>query len=208
MEELAVVRHIDEDHPDIIRWVNEQAGEGDAVSRLLRLYVKVRDHIRYDPYTLVMDPQQIKASLTLQRGKGYCIEKSLLLAACGRVLGIPSRLGFSIVRNHISTEKFRQQLRSDLFVFHGYNLFFLHNRWVKCTPAFDAALCDRFGVAPLPFNGKEDSVFQEFEGGKQYMEYIHEYGEFDDLPYALFEQELRHYYPHLFAESMGTILIR
>jgi hypothetical protein len=30
------------------------------------------------------------------------------------------------------------------------------------------------------------------------MEYLHEYGQFDDLPYNLFVQELQAHYPHLF----------
>jgi len=130
------------------------------------------------------------------------VEKSLLLAAVGRVHGIPSRLGFSIVKNHISTEKFTERLKSDKFVFHGYNEFWVDGKWVKCTPAFNAALCEKFGVKPLDFDGENDSIFQQFTNdGAKYMEYLHEYGQFADFPYELFVSELKLHYPHLFEKK-------
>ena len=48
----------------------------------------------------------------------------------------------------------------DVFYCHGYAEFFLRNRWVKATPAFDRALCERFGVHALEFDGVTDSLFQ------------------------------------------------
>ena len=99
-------------------------------------------------------------------------------------------------------------LRSDKFVFHGYNEFWLDNKWVKCTPAFNKTLCEKFGTAPLDFDGIHDSIFQEFSpDGKHYMQYIHEYGQFNDLPYELFVSELQKYYPHLFDEK-GVMLAK
>lgn len=174
--------------------------------KAVALYYAVRDDIQYSPWGLVMNPDEISASLTLKRAVGYCIEKSLLLAACARFVGIPSRLGFSIVRNHISSDKFVAILRTDKFVFHGYNEFWLDNHWVKCTPAFNKSLCEKFKTQPLEFNGDSDSIFQQFSAeGRQYMEYLHEYGTFADFPYSLFEEELRRHYPHLFTGN-GKII--
>jgi transglutaminase-like putative cysteine protease len=170
--------------------------------KVIALYKAVRDDVFYNPYNLILDPHKISASLTLDRKSGYCVEKSLLLAAVGRVHGIPSRLGFSIVKNHISTDKFVERLKSDKFVFHGYNEFWVDGKWVKCTPAFNAALCEKFGVKPLNFDGEHDSIFQEFTtGGQKYMEYLHEYGQFADFPYDLFVSELKMHYPHLFEKK-------
>ena len=123
-------------------------------------------------------------------------------------LGIPSRLGFSIVQNHLSTEKFVKMLRSNKFVFHGYNEFLLDGNWIKCTPAFNKLLCEKFGTVPLEFDGVHDSIFQEFSpDGQRYMKYLHEYGQFDDLPYDLFVSELKVHYPHLF-DSDGNMITR
>jgi transglutaminase-like putative cysteine protease len=202
-EYLTPTAFIDCDNPDVIAYANRiTSSEKSDKLKAIDLYNAVRDDILYYPYEIVLQPEVISASLTLKRGKGYCIEKSLLLAAVGRAWGIPSRLGFSIVKNHLSTDKFLQMLRSDKFVFHGYNEFWLDNKWVKCTPAFNKSLCDKFGVAPLEFDGEHDSVFHEFNGsGDKYMEYLHEYGQFADLPYDLYVSELKLHYPHLFEEG-------
>lgn len=199
---LSPTKFIDSDHPRVIEYARAKTGNCKTdKEKTIALYYAVRDDILYDPYNLVLLPEVIKASLTLERGRGYCIEKSLLLAACGRALGIPVRLGFSIVQNHLSTKKFVEMLRTDKFVFHGYNEFWLNEKWVKCTPAFNKSLCEKFGVHPLEFDGEHDSIFHEFEGGKQYMTYLHEYGQFDDFPFDLFVQELKIHYPHLFEEG-------
>ena len=208
MEEyLHPTKFIDSDTPEVIEYAHHHANASMTDSeKAVSLYLAVRDGIMYDPYHIILDPSAISASLTLKRKHGYCVEKSLLLAACGRVWGIPSRLGFSIVQNHLSSEKFVRMLRSDKFVFHGYNEFWLDNKWVKCTPAFNKTLCEKFGTAPLDFDGVHDSIFQEFSpDGKKYMQYIHEYGEFDDLPYDLFVSELKKHYPHLF-DKTGVML--
>lgn len=203
-EYLAPTHFIDSNNASVIEFAQSrtQNHKSDR-EKVVDLYYAVRDEILYSPYHLVLDPKQISASLTLARKTGYCVEKSLLLAAAGRVHGIPSRLGFSIVRNHISTEKFRERLRSDKFVFHGYNEFLIEGNWVKCTPAFNKTLCEKFNVPALDFDGVNDSIFQQFTAdGKQYMEYLHEYGQFADFPYDLFVSELKIHYPHFFEKNM------
>jgi transglutaminase-like putative cysteine protease len=206
-EYLRPTQFINSDSPEVIAYAHAHANASMTDrEKVVALYYAVRDDIMYDPYHIILTPAAISASKTLDRHSGYCIEKSLLLAACGRVWGIPSRLGFSIVQNHLSSEKFVKMLRSDKFVFHGYNEFLLDGKWVKCTPAFNKALCERFGTTPLEFDGVHDSIFQEFSpDGKHYMEYLHEYGQFDDLPYDLFVSELKVHYPHLFDEK-GVML--
>lgn len=191
---------IDSDHPSVVHFAQKTTQHCQTdVEKAIALYNAVRDGIRYDPYHIDLRPDAISASLTLQRGSGYCIEKALLLAAGARALGIPNRLGFANVRNHLATEKFVQALRTDVFVFHGYVSLLLNGKWVKATPAFNKDLCERFGVAPLEFDGLHDSVFQEYDhNGNVYMEYLHYHGEFADFPFDLFVQELKIWYPHFF----------
>ena len=199
---LRPTHFIDSDNASVIEYARAKtSADKSDKQKAIDLYLAVRDEILYNPYNLILDPNEISASLTLKRGSGYCIEKSLLLCALGRVHNIPSRLGFSIVQNHLSTRKFVEMLRTDKFVFHGYNEFWLEDKWVKCTPAFNKSLCEKFGTNALDFDGEHDSIFQEFDHGKKYMNYLHEYGQFDDFPYELFVQELRIHYPHLFDEA-------
>jgi len=64
--------------------------------------------------------------------------------------GIPARLGFCDVKNHLTSEKLLRVLKGvDLFVWHGYVELHIDGRAIKVTPAFNAALCARFGVPPL-----------------------------------------------------------
>lgn len=204
---LRPTRFIDFDHEIVKQFaLANSPPEASQKQNTVSLYYAVRDKIDYSPWHLTMNPETISASQTIERGIGYCIEKSLILAACARFIGIPSRLGFSIVRNHISTKKFVEMLRTDKFVFHGYNEFFLDGKWVKCTPAFNKSLCEKFNTHPLEFDGEHDSIFQEFApDGKKYMEYLHEYGTFDDLPYDLFYSELKKHYPHLFEHKGDNV---
>lgn len=166
--------------------------------KAVALYYAVRDGFRYDPYNLDMSEQGLKASNLTQRDYGYCIEKASLLAAAARVCQIPARLGFANVRNHIGVDRYTEVLKTDVLVFHGYTELWLDNQWVKATPAFNKELCDKFEVAPLDWDGSTDSMFQEFnDSGDQYMEYLHWYGTFADIPRDLLLQELRRHYPHL-----------
>jgi hypothetical protein len=74
---------------------------------------------------------------------------------------------------------------TDIFVFHAFVEFFLKGKWVKATPAFNKELCTKHGVAPLEFNGLEDSIFQPYNSQNQkFMEYIEFHGSFADIPVA------------------------
>ena len=62
---------------------------------------------------------------------------------------------------------------TDLFVYHGYTDLCLDGKWVKATPAFNLALCTRFRVKPLEFDGRDDSIFHPFdEDDRRHMEYL------------------------------------
>ena len=155
------------------------------IENALTLYYWVRDAIRYNPYGLDLDPTKLCASHTLKTREGWCVSKSVLLAALCRCAGIPARLGFADVQNHLSTERLRTLVGTDIFYFHGYTSLFLEGRWVKATPAFNVELCEKFGLKPLEFDGCEDSLYHEFDkAGNRHMQYLHERGEFLDVPFV------------------------
>lgn len=169
------------------------------IEKAVKLYYAVRDGFNYNPYNIDLTIDAMKASALLTRDNGYCVEKACLLAATARVVGIPSRLGFAKVRNHIATEKLEERLKTNVLVFHGYTELFLGGKWVKATPAFNKSLCEKLNVDSLEFNGLEDSVFQSYnQQGGEFMEYLHDYGTFHDIPRDLFISELKIHYPHIF----------
>lgn len=173
--------------------------------KAVKLYYAVRDGFQYNPNILDLRREGLKASDLLKRNHGYCVEKAVLLAASARAVGVPSRLSFYIVRNHIATDKLEKVLKKNYLVFHGAAELFLDNKWVKTTPAFNKRLCDFLKVDPLEFDGENDSIFQEYDKlGNVFMKYLHEYGAFSDLPYDLYLSELKKHYPHIFENEKYT----
>ena len=73
--------------------------------RAVALYYAVRDGLRYDPYRIDLSVHGMKASTALAKGYGWCVPKAALLAAVCRAAGIPARVGYADVRNHLSTER-------------------------------------------------------------------------------------------------------
>ena len=197
--ELAATSTIESTHSSVVNFTRVHSGDvaGD-VDKTVRLFYAVRDGFRYDPYQIDLTIPGMKASTTLAIERGWCVSKAILLAACCRSLGIPARLGFADVRNHLSTERMRRRMRTDIFYWHGYTEIRLEGKWVKATPAFNKRLCEFLGVEPIEFDGKGDAIFQEYDrAGNVFMEYLHDYGAFDDVPYELFLDELDKHYPHL-----------
>jgi transglutaminase-like putative cysteine protease len=175
---------IDSNHEAVIAYAKKTIGSGkDLLKNAVSLYYAVRDGIWYDPYYPFYLLEHYRASNILKSGRGYCVSKASLLCALGRACGIPSRIGFADVRNHLSTKELFKSMGSDLFVYHGFVEFFLEGKWVKATPAFNKELCARHKVAPLEFNGRDDSLFQPYNlEKKQFMEYVDQHGTYSDIP--------------------------
>jgi transglutaminase-like putative cysteine protease len=204
---LVPTAFLDADHPAVVAFAAGAAsGAADPIERATALYHAVRDRIRYDAHDIDLRPQAMRASSVLARGAGFCVAKAVVLAAAARALEIPSRLGFADVRNHLATESMRRAMGTDLFVFHGYTELWLEGRWVKVTPAFNSALCERFGVAPLAFDGRHDSLFQQADReGKRYMEYVRDRGQFADLPLDQLRAAFEDHYPALVSGGVYAV---
>jgi len=205
---VAPTRIVDSDHPDVIAFANERTQECTTdTARSVALYYAVRDEIRYDPYGAAIEPETLCASATLERGRGWCVSKAVLLAAACRALAIPARLGFADVVNHLSTERMRENMQTDVFYWHGYtSIHLLDERgWVKAMPAYNIELCDKFGLLPLEFDGRQDSLYHAFDReGQRHMEYVNERGEFDDVPLDAILETFREHYPDSVMDSSGA----
>jgi transglutaminase-like putative cysteine protease len=199
---LAPTQIMDFQSSDVQEFIEQSISSSDTLEeKVIKLYYAVRDKIFYNPYAFSFDPAIFKASTTVTNGKAFCVPKAILYCAVARAIGVPSRLGFADVRNHLSTQKLRELLKSDIYRMHGYTSLYLNERWVKATPVFNIELCDRFGVKPLEFNGKEDSLLHDYnKAGDRHMEYLKDYGTFDDMPVALLFEVYQTYYPHLFTQ--------
>jgi transglutaminase-like putative cysteine protease len=197
-QHLASTPWIESDHPAVQAFAREHVQGDTPREQAVALYRAVRDRMRYDPYRIDLSDAGMSASTVLQQGYGWCVPKAVLLAAVCRAQGIPARLGFADVRNHLSTERLRNTMKTDVFAWHGYTSLWIDGAWRKATPAFNIELCDKFGLLPLEFDGESDSLYHPFDReGRQHMEYVHERGAFDDLPLAQMRAAFREIYPDM-----------
>lgn len=205
-EYLQPTEFLDYDSVEVQKFIIENVDKTLSLPQQFgQLYLAVRDKIKYNPYVADLSPNALKASYVVAQGEGFCVNKAVLLSAGARSLGIPARLGFADVQNHLSTDRILKLLQTDVFAFHGFSDIYLNNKWVKATPAFSKVICRAFGVKPLEFDGENDSVFQEYTGkGSRFMQYLHYYGVFADMPYEQMKEVYRKYYPHLSAQNNFT----
>ncbi len=184
LDYLAPTAMIDSDHRSIRDYSSRSIGASkEPIEIAVKLYLAVRDKILYDPYSPFYLPEHYRASYVLQRGKSFCVPKASLLCALARACGIPARVGFADVRNHLATKQLIRFMGNDLFVYHGFVELHLEGKWVKATPAFNTELCRRHHVPPLEFNGREDSLFQAYNlQNQRFMEYTNFHGLYADIP--------------------------
>lgn len=185
----------------------------DPLERAVALFHAVRDGIRYDPYVISYEREAFRASSVVGAPSNWCVPKSVLLAAAARHVGIPARLGFADVRNHLTSEKLSATMGTDLFAWHGYAELLLPDprgavgdlRWFKLSTAFNIELCDRFGVRVLEFDGTDDALMHPFDqGGNRHMEYVRQRGSFDDLPLDRIVSDFAEIYGERFGRAEAT----
>jgi len=122
-----------------------------------------------------------------------------------RAVGIPARVGFADVKNHLTTPRLRERMGSDMFIYHGFAELLLEGKWVKATPVFNRELCQRFRVKPLEFDGRSDSIFHPFdEDDRRHMEYIKFRGTFADVPAERIMRDFQEYYPSGYSQGDET----
>lgn len=205
-EALCATEFLDSDSSIVQDYTRKVVGEErDPVKQIIKLYYAVRDKIRYEIYNIDMSREGMKASSIITNGTGFCIHKSIVFAAGSRYLGVPSRLVYDDVRNHISTAVLRDLIGGDIFRYHAHAEVYLNGRWVKSTPVFNLTLCYLFRVTPLDFDGINDSKLQPFDrAGNKYIEFLHNHGTFSDFPYDQCIRSLKLHHPRLFLDGHFT----
>ena len=195
---LAPTDIVDSEHPKVVQFARQHAQGGSDRERAVALYYAVRDQVRYDPYGTPLVPEAYVASTTLLQRHGYCVNKSGLMAALARAAGIPARVGYADVRNHMTTKKLSERMGTDIFYFHGYTDLWLQDRWVKATPVFNIELTDKFRLKPLEFDGREDSIYHPIDqDGRRHMQYLAFRGVYADVPFETIKACFLANYPHM-----------
>jgi transglutaminase-like putative cysteine protease len=170
----------------------------------IALYLKIRDGWRYNPYKISLDRETYRASSIALKTEGHCIEKAILLVAGLRALEIPAKLQLAKVKNHIGVDRLIEKFGTNELSPHGMVNLFLNGKWLKVSPAFNRQLCERCKVDPIDFDGENDSVFQQYNWqGNIFMEYIEDYGSFEDVPIDFIFNNFREHYPGIYEKNEG-----
>jgi transglutaminase-like putative cysteine protease len=157
--------------------------EQTAADKAKRLFYWVRDIIKYNPLVPMEIFVDYRASKTLKRGEGFCVEKAAVLAALARAVGIPARLHLADIRNHLVSDRLREVMGTNLFSYHGYTELYISGKWVKATPAFDLKMCQANRIVPVEFDGKNDAIFHSHNlDGQLHIEYVADHGCRVDVP--------------------------
>ncbi|MBW1782527.1 MAG: transglutaminase family protein [Deltaproteobacteria bacterium] len=176
---------IDSDHENIVAMAGKLTrGCSGSVEKAVALFYFVRDAIHYNVFMISVFREDFRASKVLEWGKGYCVQKAVLLTALGRAADIPSRMAFAKITNHRVPPHIYEKLGVNTFPRHGYNQFFLDGRWVSAAATFDKSLCEKNGLTAVEFDGKNDAILPEKDlRGEPYIDYVEKFPPREDLPF-------------------------
>lgn len=157
--------------------------EGDR-ERAEALFRWVRDAIAYDFTPDLRSRADWAASGTLSRGRGFCQQKAMLLAALARAAGIPSALGFQRIVDHkLKDTRFEALLPGGVITFHGFNFLWVEGAWCAADATLDAGLCGRRGYALTElWPGDRARLPLRDLAGAPHFDIVREMGPFADMP--------------------------
>ncbi len=181
---LAPAEGIECGHRDILALARELArGSADEAEAAGRLFDYVRDTVRYNPYTPFHRMEDYLARTVLRRGRGYCVQKSALLCALARALGIPARLGFADISNHQLPAGLYEVLGSDVMYHHCFVEWWLRGAWRKATPSFEVPLVAERGWRLVEFDPEGDCLLPETDAaGRPHISYLRYLGHSQGVP--------------------------
>ena len=153
--------------------------------KAIALFYWVRDQIKYNMYTYnPSNRANLKASVTLRRGNGFCMSKAVLLSTFARAVGIPARIHMIDIINHKIPKWIEELMGTKVFHCHGYSELDIGGIWRKLTPVFDKDTAIKAGYVPIvEFDGEKDALLSSHDKeGNLFVEYAQDYGIYTDVP--------------------------
>jgi transglutaminase-like putative cysteine protease len=199
-----------------IRHAAEQCalGAGTRAEQLRALFYFVRDRIAYTfappRPAVISDPAEVfRASLTLARGSGMCIQKAVLLCALARASGFRARLSFQALRDHRLPPELVGLMGGDVLVPHGLVSVELQGRWLRLDPSLDVELCRRKGYRPPEFSETQHALLPSTDlKGRPHFELQEELGDFDEFPIDLVLRTFAERYATVDFEAVRQYVLR
>jgi acyl-coenzyme A thioesterase PaaI-like protein len=182
---LESTKFIDATHPEIVQCVASIGIEDlSPTERARKLFEFVRDQVRYE-FMAKLGEDEYVASRVLADGKGFCVQKAVLLCALGRAAGIPSALVLSDLRDDTLPEKIVSAMGTNIMFHHGLNAFHLNGRWIKADASLSAVLASKKDYQLVEFDGTMDALQAATTlAGEPHCEYVRFHGLYVDLPFG------------------------
>jgi transglutaminase-like putative cysteine protease len=182
---------IEADAPAIRALADRVAGETEGAEAARLLFDWVRDEIRYDMAPDVEAREDWKATATLERGRGFCQQKAVLLASLLRSRGIPAGVVLQDLLDHKIPPHYVEFLGSQRLELHGLTCAFLDGRWVRLDATLPRSFVERKRYRLVEFDGTADAVLAETDvDGSPHFEVLEELGTWPDLPDEIVEEVL------------------
>ena len=182
---------IEADAPAIRELADRIAGSAEGAEAARLLFDWVRDEIGYDMAPEIQGREDWCATATLERGRGFCQQKAVLLAALLRARDIPAGVVLQDLLDHKIPPPYVALIGSQRLELHGLTCAFLDGRWVRLDPTLPRAFVERKRYRLVEFDGEGDAVLAETDlDGEPHFEVLEELGTWPDLPDEVVEQVL------------------
>jgi len=167
------------------------AGDAAETAAARLLFDWVRDEITYDMAPDVEGREDWKATATLERSRGFCQQKAVLLAALLRSRGIPAGVVLQDLLDHKIPPHYVEFLGSQRLELHGLTCAFLDGRWVRLDATLPRSFVERKRYRLVEFDGSHDAVLAETDlDGEPHFEVLEELGTWPDLSDEIVEEVL------------------
>lgn len=175
---------IESSHPEIHALAASLRRDDPSERELaVKAFEHLRDAVRYE-FLAKFQPDAYRASYVLEHGRGFCVQKAVLLAALLRACGLPSALVLSELRDHTMPARISKAMGTDVMHGHGLTAVYLDGDWHLIDASHDAAMAQRKGYATVEWDGFGDALIAATTlDGRPHAEFVSVQGVFLDLPY-------------------------
>ena len=181
---LAETTFIDKSHPSIVACVASLDLDGlPAAEKARRIFRFVRDEIRYE-FMAKFTRAEYVASNVLSEGKGFCVQKAVLLAALARRAGVPTALVLCDMRDHTLSPKLVAAIGTNVMHHHGLSALHLEGEWLRVDASLTPAVLEKKRTPVVTFDGEHDALLSPTTlEGTPHVDYLVFHGTYDDLPF-------------------------
>lgn len=175
---------IEANAPTIRALANRMLGEvASPRARAVRAFELVRDQFRYE-FRAKLTLEEYQASHILADGKGFCVQKAILLCALLRAVSVPAALVLCDLRDHSLPPRIVRAMGTDTMFHHGLTAIYLDGGWRLADASLSPDVVARKRYRTVEFDGLGDALFPSSTlDGSPHGEILKFHGMYADLPF-------------------------